>query len=139
MIARDMGRKPERRLLASLLVALCGCGAGGQAAVADQDLLPTDDVEQELTLVVKNLNFYDAELYARDQSHRRRLGFVSGNDTANFSFRWPPSRDLQIEIHLVAVGTYLSDPLPVEEGDDLELIIEPDLHRERPARQRPSG
>jgi hypothetical protein len=35
---------------------------------------------------------------------------------------------------LVAVGTYLSDRLFVNEGDDLQLIIEPDLHRRQPLR-----
>jgi hypothetical protein len=67
---------------------------------------------------------------------RVRLGYVNGNSSKNFTFRWPPQSDLRIEIHLLAVGTYFSDRLPVEEGDELELIIEPNLHRQTPDRRR---
>lgn len=109
----------------------CGAGTGG----GDEGLLAGEG-GQEIALEVKNLNFYDAELYALMGTGRVRLGFVNGNSSKDFSFRWAPQADLRIEIHLLAVGTYFSDRLPVEEGDELELIIEPDLHRQTPARRR---
>ncbi len=127
----------EARLaVAVLLLGAFGCGAGSTGG--DPELLPAVEDSREIFVEVKNLNFYDAELYLRDESgHRVRLGFVAGNATENFTFRWPPARELQVQIHLISVGTYLSDVLPVEEGDELELIIEPDLHRQRPASIRP--
>ena len=57
-----------------------------------------------------------------------RLGSVSGNTEGTFTFRWA-SIDLRIEIDLLSVGSTLTDVLPVDEGDELELQIRPDLHR----------
>jgi hypothetical protein len=119
-------------VLGAALVVSCGAGSGGGG---DEGLL-AGERGQEIALEVKNLNFYDAELYALMGTARVRLGFVNGNSSQDFSFRWPPQSDLRIEIHLLAVGTYFSDRLPVEEGDELELIIEPDLHRQTPSRRR---
>ena len=130
------------RLAATLAVMAVGllpgaCGAG----TTDEELglAPEGERRRELAMEVRNLNFYDAVLYAVSNQQRVRVGFVSGNGTENFRFLWPSSLVLQIEIHLISVGSYLSDPLPVEEGDDLELIIEPDLHRERPVGNRRPG
>lgn len=121
-------------VLLAVLVAGCAAGTGG-VANGDSDLLDQEP-RRELTVEVKNLNFYDAELYLTDTVQRTRLGFVGGNSTQTFEFRWSSPRTLRIEIHLVSVGTYFSDALPVEEGDELELVIEPDLHRQRPSRPR---
>lgn len=127
-------RTTRWRRLGILGVAVTiGCAAG---AGADDEGLLENDGGQEIGLEVRNLNFYDAELYALMGTARVRLGYVNGNSSKSFTFRWPPQADLRIEIHLLAVGTYFSDRLPVEEGDELELIIEPDLHRHTPERRR---
>ncbi len=128
------GRTNPPRWLGIVGIALgLGCGAGTGSA-GDEGLM--DDASREIGLEARNLNFYDAELYALMGVARVRLGTVNGNSSKSFTFRWVGHTDIRIEIHLLAVGTYFSDPLPVEEGDELVVIIEPDLHRRTPARQR---
>ncbi len=80
---------------------------------------------------VINDNFYDATIYAVDQGYRRRLGVVGGLKEDTFRFRWS-SIDLSVEIRLLSVGTTQTYSLPVDEGDELELRIQPDLHRRIP-------
>ncbi len=120
----------------AVALAACGRSVGGG---------PNDEFEprrgQELTLEVRNQNFYDATLYAVWQSGLRyRLGTVSGNGKRTFTFRWQ-SLQLQIEIDLLSVGKHFTDPMPVDKGDELELVIEPALDRRiqlrkpRPRRQ----
>ncbi len=92
---------------------------------------------RELTLQVENLNFYDATLYAVGTGYRMRLGRVPGTGEETFVFRWAPM-DLWIEIELLSVGSHVTPSLAVDEGDELELKIEPGLHL-RIKRQRPSG
>ena len=109
-------------------VAACGLfGRGGSSDAVDW----RDDPQvRELTLHVDNANFYDATLYALDGvggGYRVRLGRVVGHQQETFQFRWAPL-DLRIEIDLLAVGKYVTHSLPVSEGDQLELRIEPDLH-----------
>jgi len=108
-------------------VAACGLlGRGG----SDDPAWTHDPRVRELTLHVDNTNFYDATLYALDESgggYRLRLGRVVGHQQETFQFRWAPL-DLRIEIDLLSVGSYITHSLPVSEGDQLELRIEPDLH-----------
>jgi hypothetical protein len=127
-----MARLSRQALVAAAVLGLVGCSliGGGQQEGLDDELRT-----RELTLVVKNDNFYDATLYALgDSGYRRRLGTVNGNQQGTFRFRWPPT-DLRVEIDLLSVGSYTTHALPVDEGDELELRIEPDLHRKvRPPR-----
>jgi hypothetical protein len=111
-------------LLVAVLITAGGCGAGTGAPAEEQaNLVEAETFRRELSLEVRNLNFYDAELYAVDEGYRVRIGSVRGNETKTYEC-------------LVAVGTYLSDRLFVNEGDDLQLIIEPDLHRRQPLPRR---
>ena len=90
---------------------------------------PREDTPRDLTLVAKNQNFYDATLYAISPgSVRQRLGIVPGHSEETFVFRWS-NLELRIEIDLLSVGSTVTDRLPVDEGDELELIITPDLHQ----------
>ncbi len=109
-----------------LLVAAIGCAAGSRGG--DQQM----SSQRDITLDVRNQNFYDATLYAIGPAgSRQRLGRVPGNTEENFTFRWS-SLELRIEIELLSVGSTYTDALPIDEGDDLELIITPDLHRRIP-------
>ena len=110
------------------LASACAlAGRGGQREAASRDL----------TLVAKNQNFYDATLYAISPGGiRQRLGIVSGHSEETFVFRWS-NLDLRIEIDLLSVGSTVTDRLPVDEGDELELIITPDLHQKIPRRVGP--
>lgn len=103
-----------------------GCGLAGRGPA---------ESDPEVTLHVTNQNFYDATLYATWESHRTRLGTVTGYASDTFAFRWQ-STQLRIQIHLLSVGNYLTEPMSVSPGEELELFIQPDLHRRitRPGR-----
>lgn len=113
--------RPARATVAigamAALVASCGLVGRGPAPSGE-----------ELTLVVTNQNFYDATLYATWESYQVRLGTVGGFASDTFSFRWQ-SAQLRIQIHLLSVGNYFTEPMAVRPGEELELYIQPDLHR----------
>ena len=110
-------------LFCCLLLAACG---------VTRNVRPPEQPSRDITLVAKNQNFYDATLHAIGLGGtRQRLGNVSGNTEETFVFRWS-SVELRIEIDLLSVGSIVTEPLPVDEGDELELIIAPDLHRRIP-------
>lgn len=103
-----------------------GCGAASRAQYEDEFAEPES---RELTLHVRNQNFYDATLYALSPGGQRvRLGIARGNSEETFTFRWP-HWDLRVVINLLAAGASATHSLPVREGDELELVITPDLHR----------
>lgn len=107
------------------------CGRSGQAS-ENPSYGTTPNRTRDLSLTVKNQNFYDATLHAISTSgHRQLVGRVSGNSEDTFTFRWS-AIELRIEIDLLSVGSTVTEPLPVDEGDELELIITPDLHRRIP-------
>jgi hypothetical protein len=105
------------------VLTACGTASRGRSP---------ESVSRDITLVAKNQNFYDATLHAIGLGGTRRLlGRVAGNSEESFVFRWS-SVELRIEIDLLSVGSTVTEALPVDEGDDLELIITPDLHRRIP-------
>ena len=115
--------------LAGLTLALSGCALLGRGGRGDE---ARDDRPQELTMHVINENFYDATIYAVDQGGtRQRLGIVSGHSEETFRFRWH-TMEMSVEIRLLAVGSTQTYSLPVNEGDVLELRVQPDLHRRIP-------
>lgn len=128
-----------RRLAIALAVGLTACGAGTGGAsdelvMDDLEMATAEGVRRDLIIEVENQNFHNATLYAvtREGGHRQRLGSVGSYNTETFTFRWPSASELRIEIDLLASGKYLTQPLLVQEGDELRLVIEPDLHRRRP-------
>ncbi len=94
---------------------------------SDDDVEPREARTRDLTLYVQNQNFYDANLYAVHNGYRERLGFVGGLSDERFTFRWN-QLDLRIDIQFVSAGSYLTEFLLVDEGDVLELRIDPSLH-----------
>ena len=124
----------RRTPMAAVVALLCAACATSRSEPLEE--FPIERT-RDLTLYVRNLNFYDATLYAVSGAQRVRIGIVGGNQEEKFTFRWS-QLDLRIEIDLLAVGKYLTDELPVDEGDELELRIQPDLHRRIP-RQGRSG
>lgn len=117
---------------------MAGCGmallASGCALLPGGNVQPDEfeeETPQELTLEVKNDNFYDATIYAVRPGQRVRIGWVGGFNSGVFTFRWP-ALDLSLEISLLSVGSYYTYPLAVEPGDQLELTVLPDLHRRAP-------
>ena len=107
-----------------LFIACLGLSACGVAGHGRSPENPSRDI----TLVARNQNFYDATLYAIGLGGtRQRIGIVQGHSDESFVFRWS-SLELRIEIDLLSVGSALTHQMPVDEGDELELIITPDLH-----------
>lgn len=87
----------------------------------------------DVTVQVKNDNFYDATIYVLSGDIRERLGNVGGGATQTFRFGWRSSR-VRFVIALLAVGEYPTEEITTNPGDELELQITPDLHRRAPAR-----
>ncbi len=86
------------------------------------------DVREEISVEVQNLNFYEATVYAYRLGSRTRLGVVESHSTKSFEFAWT-SGDLRFLIDFLANGCILTDQLPVAQGDDLLLILEPQDYR----------
>jgi len=117
----------------SAALLLCGCALlGGGKGGSEEDQPRPAPV---LTLHVENQNFYDATLYALARSgEQQRLGVVTGESQGTFTFRWQQD-ELRVIIRLLAGGTTATDPILVNPGDSLNLIITPDLHLRIPAEQ----
>ncbi len=108
----------------SAALVLCGCAVLGGKQSENEEPRP----EPILTLHVENQNFYDATLYALARSgERQRLGVVTGNGQATFTFRWLQD-EVRVVIQLLAGGSTATEPILVNPGDSLNLVIQPDLH-----------
>jgi hypothetical protein len=82
----------------------------------------------QITLHVENQNFYDATIYAMASGgERQRLGNVTGNSQATFTFRWLHD-ELRVVIQLLAGRSGVTQTIPTNPGDTLNLVIQPDFH-----------
>ena len=118
-------------LSAAVLLFGCRLLGGGKGGSVDDEPRPAP----VLTLHVENQNFYDATLYALARSgEQQRLGVVTGNSQGTFTFRWQQD-ELRVLIRLLAGGSTATDPILVNPGDSLNLIITPDLHFKIPAQR----
>lgn len=112
-----------RALTLALVTATAHITASARPAVAQQD----ESVRREFIIEIENDNFNDATVYALRGGLRLRLGFVGGFGRDTFKFRWPDG-DLRIEIKLLAVGSYYTQVMSLDQGDELRLTILPSLH-----------
>jgi hypothetical protein len=112
-----------KTLTLALVTATAQVMVPARAAVAQDE----EPVRREFVIEISNDNFHDATLYAVRGGYRLRIGSVSGFRTATFKFRWPDG-DLRIEIKLLAVGSYYTQVMSVDQGDELQLTILPSLH-----------
>ena len=96
----------------------CGGRSGSGAPVR-----PADERE-EISVEIQNQNFYQATVYAYRPGNRTRLGIVESQGTRSFDFVWTTG-DLRFLIDFLANGCILSEPMAVDRGDDLLLILEP--------------
>ena len=116
-------------LSATLLLGGCALLGGGRSGSEGEDQPRPAPV---LTLHVENQNFYDATLYALARSgEQQRLGVVTGNSQGTFTFRWQQD-ELRVIIRLLAGGSTATEPILVNPGDSLNLVITPDLHLKIP-------
>lgn len=95
--------------------------------------------EAPVRVVIENQNFYDATIYLRWYSgERRRLGAVTGHTTKEFDTRWV-APEVQVEVDLLAGGTYRGDRISISPGESVEVQIPPALDKYPARRTRGSG
>jgi len=113
--------------IASALAMLGTATTAGCASMrADESMVPLS--ERTYSLLVINQNFNDATLTAIWSGRRVRLGRVEGNSTETFELKWEfPT--VQIEIVFLAGGRHLTHAMILDPEDELELVIDPNLHR----------
>ncbi len=99
----------------------CAGGSGGSS------IRPADEKE-EVSVEVRNENFYEATVYTYRAGSRTRLGVVESNSTRSFEFRWITG-DLRFLIDFFANGCLLTPSMSVDQGDDLLLILEAQDYR----------
>ena len=88
---------------------------------------------ETVSVRVDNQNFYDATIYVVAGGEKRKLGVVTGQQSEVFTFRWKQAQ-VHFLIQLLAAGTYATETIGADPGDQLELVIAPDLHRSRVSR-----
>jgi hypothetical protein len=112
-----------RRALACALV-LSAAACGTRTSYPGQDpFAEGGGAAQDLRIQVRNNNFYDATLTAVSDVGRRRLGTVSGNQSAAFTMPWSFTGGLRIEINLLAGPTCTTDYVTVSPGGVVRLEI----------------
>ena len=101
-------------------------GACGTVSSSTPDPFAGPDGRNEIRVYVQNSNFYDARVYALVEGVRRQLGYVGGKTDGASTMPLAFSQDMRLEINLVAGPTCVTDSLPVDPGDTLQLQIMPD-------------
>ncbi len=107
--------------------AAFACAGGSGTGTPRSSIRPTDEKE-EISVEVQNQNFYAATVYAYRLGSRTRLGVVESHGTRSFEFAWTTG-DLRFLVDFLANGCILTDQLPVDRGDDLLLILQPQDYR----------
>ena len=126
-------RAPKRNR-AALWLALAVFGCAGSGSSLDE-LTPSPD--PVISLHVRNQNFYDAAIYVVAPAvPERRIGTVTGNTERTLSFRWTWT-EVQVLVRLVGAASFVTETMPVQAGDELELTITPDADRAQGALRRP--
>ena len=106
--------------------AAFACAGGSGTGVPTSSVRPME--KEKVSVEVQNQNFYQATVYAYRAGNRARLGVVESQSTRSFEFMWITG-DLRFLIDFFANGCILTDPLPVDRGDELLLILEPQDYR----------
>jgi len=107
------------------ILLLGGCSHQGQSTGSAFTL---DARAESVRVYVTNLNFMDATVWAVSPGARRKLGTITGKREAVYTIPWDFSTDLWLEIDMLAGGRCRTESLPVDPGDDLEVIIDVDMN-----------
>ncbi|MDA1102641.1 MAG: hypothetical protein O2956_03505 [Gemmatimonadetes bacterium] len=113
--------RPRSTFLLLAAVALMGCGAGRPEPVREP--FTASGRPETIRIIVQNLNFADARLFAYRRGARSSLGSVGGKQDGEFSLPWRFPEPLRIEINLLAGPTCSTEEILVDPGDILELQI----------------
>ena len=106
--------------------AAFACAGGSGTGVPTSSVRPME--KEKVSVEVQNQNFYQATVYAYRLGSRTRLGIVESQGTRSFDFVWTTG-DLRFLVDFLANGCVLTEPMAVDRGDDLLLILEPQDHR----------
>ncbi|MDX1449945.1 MAG: hypothetical protein R3246_12875 [Acidimicrobiia bacterium] len=117
----------HRHLLATAVcLVLVGCSTrSATPSPFDTDVAATGRIQ----LQVENMDFNDATLHAVTDGGRERIGTVSGKGQDTFTIEWPFTRDLRVEINLLASDRYTTPRLTVSPGERVRLRITTPLNR----------
>ena len=105
------------------MFAAFACAGGGGTGAPMSSVRPADEKE-EISVEVQNQNFYQATVYAYRAGNRARLGVVEAQGTRSFEFVWITG-DLRFLVDFFTGGCILTQPMAVDRGDDLSLILQP--------------
>lgn len=114
-----------RQVLIAVIMILGTLSAGGcSLGPSPSDTsFGNDSRNQNIRIFVTNLNFMDATLWAVTTGTREKLGIVTGKRDAVYTLPWRGFTDLRIEIDILSGPRCFTESLPVDPGDDIELII----------------
>jgi hypothetical protein len=111
--------------LTLFLVLLTGCSHAGGSSKA---YFASDPGANSIRVYVTNRNFMDATIWAVSTGTRRKLGIVTGKTDAVFTIPWDIPTGLWLEIDMLAGGRCTTESLPVDPGDDIEVVIDVDMN-----------
>ena len=107
--------------------AACACG-GGSGTGDPRSRVRSMDGRGQISVEVQNQNFYGVTVYAYRAGSRTRLGVVEAQNTRSFDFVWITG-DLRFLVDFLAGGCILTQPMAVDRGDDVLLVVEPQDYR----------
>jgi hypothetical protein len=116
-------RVRARLALVAVASVMTGCASSGATETASDPFGGEGVRASSVRLIVQNLNFSDARLYAMTRGGRRSIGIVGGKATEEFTLDWTTPESLQIEINLLAGPRCYTRAMEVDPGDVLELQI----------------
>ena len=108
------------------MFAAFACAGGSGTGVPTSSVRPME--KEKVSVEVQNQNFYQATVYAYRAGNRARLGVVESQSTRSFEFVWITG-DLRFLIDFFANGCILSEPVAVDRGEEVLLILEPQDYR----------
>ena len=108
-----------RAVVCVLLAALAAC------ATASDPTQRTAAGASEIAVEVRNQTQNAVTIYAWSGSFRDRLGMVEADQSETFTFKWTLGGPAQFLMDFLAQGCVISDPIDVNDGDELILTVMP--------------
>ena len=112
--------------LVSWVFAAFACASGSGTGAPGSNVRSTE--RGQISVEVQNQNFYGVTVYAYRAGSRTRLGVVEAQNTRSFDFVWITG-DLRFLVDFLAGGCILTQPMAVDRGDDVLLVVEPQDYR----------
>jgi hypothetical protein len=119
-----------KKIATTLGIALVATACAGGQSRTDGPFDQGPEASGRITVVVDNLQFNDATLYAlANGGSRTRIGTVSGKNRGTMRVNWERPRELRIEIRLLAGERFTTTGLNVTAGERVDLTIQNPLNR----------